>query len=190
MKINDGIGFMKAGLERIIASHAARREAEQQTTQPPAVELFQPDGPVAEQQLEPAVEEQPTPPAEDYTDSTVWVRVEQPEMDWVTIGAFENVQTFWALTGKTLVTYTKRVPEHGEAAVIRLRPKAPPKSREPEIEWSNIRDGRISLDGSTRKQWVGPGSEKYEQQGPNRAIPDQNGRHHPVVQGRRVYNEQ
>jgi hypothetical protein len=164
-----GIGWMRAGLESIIARAKQRREQEQAQEQPERVELFTAGAP------EP-VEQEPAPVAEpepDFTDTTVWLEQRRPEWQW-----FDG---FPVLTNRYTVSYRKRTAEDEGKSIEHLPPLLP-KPIEPEkVEWSNLQRTPAAFHGDAQGRMVIGGPQRDE--GPRRAIPDRDGRHHPIRQG-------
>jgi hypothetical protein len=71
----------------------------------------------------------------DYSDSSVWIRVETPEL--VRLGRDAgNDEGREVLSNRVLISYRKRTPEDGEAEFIREKPKSTVRAIEEEgIYW-------------------------------------------------------
>jgi hypothetical protein len=78
----------------------------------------------------------------DYSDSTVWIRMETPEL--IRLGRDAgNDEGREVLSGRMLVSHRKRTPEDGSAEVIREQPKpAQQATAEEGIYWPSWGESR------------------------------------------------
>ena len=76
----------------------------------------------------------------DFSDSTIWVRIETPELVRLGRGNDEGREV---LSGRTIISYRTRVPEDGDAECIREQPKpAQQATAEEGIYWPSWGESR------------------------------------------------